>query len=98
MELLINQTLILEINPASRDSAALCAVSRQVIPLIGDFQNISLKSEAWDDSTGCDPRRNVLPLLGDVRYLEIPVDLLLVRKPWSGEQELRKAGGPRYQC
>lgn len=75
----------------------LCAMSQQVIPLIGDFQNINLKSEAWDDSTGCDPRRNVLPLLGDVKYLEIPMDLLLVKKSWSREQELRKAGSPSCQ-
>lgn len=97
MELLINWTLTLEIKPESRDCVALCAMSQQVIPLIGDFQNICLKSEAWDDSTGCDPRRHVLPLLGDVRYLEIPVDLLLVKKSWSRKQELRKPGGPRCQ-
>lgn len=73
---------------------AVCAASRQVIPLIGGFQNISLKSEAWNDSVGCDPRRNVLALLGDVRCLEFPVDLLLVKNLW-GKNKLRKAGAKR---
>lgn len=70
---------------------ALCAASWQVIPLIGGFQNISLKSEAWNDRTGCDPRRNVLALLGDVRHLEFLVDLLLLRKSLRGG--IRTKGG-----
>lgn len=93
MEPLINQTLTLEIKPASRDSVALCAVSRQVNSLIGGFQNICLKSEAWDDSTGCEPRRNVLPLLGDVRYLEFPVDLVLVKESWNGGKRAKEGRG-----
>lgn len=62
----------------------MCCLSAGDPPLTGGFQNISLKSEAWNDSTGCDPRRNVLALLGDVRRLEFLVDLLLVRNSLRG--------------
>lgn len=62
-------------------------------PLIGGFPNISLKSEAWNDSTGCYPRRNVHALLGDVRRLEFLVNLLLVRKSLRGGIRTKKGRG-----